>query len=52
MTLNGKYASNRTCRGLDNLSVATKITQFGLIMKTLWPSQYGLSKLPKNENWK
>ena len=52
MTLNGKYASNRTCRGLNKISVATKNTLFGLIMKKLWPSQVGLSKLAKNENRK
>ena len=37
MTSNGKNASNKTCKGLNELSMDTKKTQFGLKMKKLWP---------------
>ena len=37
MTPNGKYISNKTCKGLNELSMDTKNTQFGLKMKKLWP---------------
>ena len=37
ITPNGKYVSNKTCKGLNNISMDTKNTQFGLKMKKLWP---------------
>ena len=37
MTSNGKYASNKTCKGLNEIFVDTKNTQFGLKMKKVWP---------------
>ena len=36
MTSNEEYASNKTCKGLNDLSMDTKNTQFGLKMKKLW----------------
>ena len=36
MTSNEKNASNKTCKGLNKLSMDTKITQFGSKMKMLW----------------
>ena len=36
MTLNEKDAFNKTCKGLNKLSMDTKITQFGSKMKKLW----------------
>ena len=36
MTPNEKYASNKTCKRLNKLSMDTKITQFGSKMKKLW----------------
>ena len=35
MTSNGKYASDKICRGLDKISRDIKNTQFGLVMKKL-----------------
>ena len=37
LTPNEKYASNKTCKGLNKLAMDTKNTQFGLKMKKLWP---------------
>ena len=37
MTSNEKYASNKTCKGLNEISMDTNNTQFGLKMKKLWP---------------
>ena len=37
MTSNEKRASNKTCKGLNELSMDTTNTQFGLKMKKLWP---------------
>ena len=37
LTPNEKYASNKTCKRLNELSMDTKSTQFGLKMKKLWP---------------
>ena len=37
MTSNEKYVSNKTCKGLNKLSIETKKTQFGLKMNMLWP---------------
>ena len=37
MTSNEKYVSNKTCKGLNEISMETKNTQFGLKMKKLWP---------------
>ena len=48
MTSNGKYASNTKCRGLNELSIATKNTKFGLVMKKLQPFKVDLKNLPEN----
>ena len=37
MTSNEKHASNKTCNELNELSMDTKKTQFGLKMNMLWP---------------
>ena len=34
---NKKNASNKICKGLNEISMDTKNTQFGLNMKKLWP---------------
>ena len=49
MTSNGKYDSNETCKGLNNISMDTKNTYFGLKMKKLWPFEDDLNKLSKKE---
>ena len=49
MTSNEKNASNKTCKGLNKLSMDTNNTYFGLKMKTLWPFEYELNKLSRNE---
>ena len=36
MTPNEKDASNKTCKGLNEISMDTKITQFRSKMKKLW----------------
>ena len=35
MTSNGKNASNKTCKGLNEISIDTKNMKFGLKMKEL-----------------
>ena len=40
MTSNEKYASNKTCKRVNDLSMDTKNTQFGLKMKKLWPFEF------------
>ena len=40
MTSNEKYASNKTCKGLNKISMDTKNTQFGPKMKKLWPFEF------------
>ena len=52
MTSNEKNASNKTSKGLNDLSMDTKNTQFGLKMKKLWPFEDDLNKLPKNRKLK
>ena len=37
MTPNGKYVSDKICKGLNKISRDTKNTQFGRKMKKLWP---------------
>ena len=37
MTPNGNDVSNKTCKGLNELSLDMKNTQFGLKMRNLWP---------------
>ena len=49
MTSNGKNASNKTCRGLNKLSIDTNNTHFGLKMKNLWPLEDDIIELPRNE---
>ena len=49
MMSNGKNASNKTCRGLNEISIDTKNTSFGLKMKKLWPSQVDLMNCQKCE---
>ena len=45
MTSNGKNASNKTCKGLNKISIDTKNTHFGLKMKKLWPLEDDLIEL-------
>ena len=45
MTSNEKNASNKTCKGLNKISMDTKNTYFGLKMKKLWPFEDDLNKL-------
>ena len=40
-TSTGKYASDKIYRGLDKLSMDIKNTQFGLVMKKLYPFEVG-----------
>ena len=47
MTSNGKNACNKTCKGLNNLSMDTKNTHFGLKMKKLWPFEDDLIELSR-----
>ena len=49
MTSNGKNSSNKTCKGLNKISMDTKNTYFGLKMKKLWPIEYDLNKLSRKE---
>ena len=49
MTSNGNNSSNKTCRGLNKLSIDTKNTHFGLKIKKLWPLEYDIIELPRNE---
>ena len=49
MTSNGENASNKTCKGLNKLSMDTKNTYFGLKMKKLWPFKDDLHKLSRKE---
>ena len=49
MTSNGKNASNKTCKGLNKISMDTKKTYFGLKMKKLWLFEDDLNKLSRNE---
>ena len=37
MTSNENYTSNKTCKGLNKISMDTKNTKFGHKMKKLWP---------------
>ena len=46
---NEKYVSNKTCKGLNKLSMDTKNTYFGLKMKNLWPFEDDLNKLSRKE---
>ena len=48
MTPNEKYATKKPCKGLNKLSMDTKITQFGSKMKKIWLFKIDLSKLPIN----
>ena len=48
-TPNGKYVSNKTCKGLNTLSMDTNNTYFGLKMKKLWPFEDDLNKLSRKE---
>ena len=48
-THNGKYVSDKTCKGLNELSMDTKNTYFGLKMKKLWPFENDLNKLSRNK---
>ena len=41
--------SNKTCKGLNKLSIDTKNTHFLLKMKKLWPLEDELNKLPRKE---
>ena len=47
MASNGKNASNKTCKGLNKLSIDTKNTYFGLKMKKLWPFEDDLIELSR-----
>ena len=47
MTSNGKNASNKTCKGLNKISIDTKNTHFGLKMKKLWPFEDDLIELSR-----
>ena len=47
MTSNGKNASNKTCKGLNKLSIDMKNTHFGLKMKKLWPFENDLIELSR-----
>ena len=47
MTSNGKYASNKTYKGLNQISMDTKNTYFGPKMKKLWPFEDDLNKLSR-----
>ena len=47
MTSNRKNASNKTCKGLNKISIDTKKTHFGLKMKKLWPFEDDLTELSK-----
>ena len=49
MTSNEKYASIKTCKGLNELSIDPNNTQFGLEMKKLRPFEDDLNKLPRKE---
>ena len=49
MTSNEKNASNKTCKGLNTISMDTKNTYFGLKMKKLWQIEDDLNKLSRNE---
>ena len=49
ITSNGKNASNKTCKGLNKLSIDTKNTHFGLKMKKLWPLEDDLIELTRKE---
>ena len=44
---NEKSASNKTCKGLNKLSIDTKNTHFGLKMKKLWPLEDDLIELSR-----
>ena len=47
MTSNGKNASNKTCKGLNKISIYTKKTHFGLKMNKLWPFEDDLTELSR-----
>ena len=49
ITSNEKYASNKTCKGLNKIYMDTKNTYFGLKMKKLWPFEDKLNKLSRKE---
>ena len=44
---NEKSVSNKTCKGLNKLSIDTKNTHFGLKMKKLWPFEDDLIELSR-----
>ena len=47
MTSNRKNAYNKTCKGLNKLSIDTKNMHFGLKMKKLWPLEDDLIELSR-----